>query len=167
MTTILAYAQAVILGDDVNTDQLHPPRFFGATREAVLPGFLAGFPPEYAELFRPGDILIGGRNFGCGSSREAYVRAFRFAGVACVVAHSFSRIFYRNLINAGIPIAHHPTLYRQLDPWEMVALDRENWCLHRQLSGEIFALQPPEAHVQEILTAGGLLRYLGLERDAI
>jgi 3-isopropylmalate/(R)-2-methylmalate dehydratase small subunit/methanogen homoaconitase small subunit len=153
---------ALVLGDHINTDLLHPTRFFGATREQVMPGFLAGFPPEMAERFQPGDIIVSGRNFGCGSSRESYVRAFRFAGVACVIAHTFSRIFFRNIINAGIPIAMHPTLYQELDPWEAVAFNREAWTLTRA-NGAVVALEPPAPHLQQILDAGGLLRYLGLD----
>jgi 3-isopropylmalate dehydratase small subunit len=155
-------SHACVLGDHVNTDLLHPTRFFGATREQVLPGFLAGFPPEVAARFQPGDILVGGRNFGCGSSREAYVRAFSYAGVACVIAHSFSRIFFRNLVNAGIPIAMHPTLYQELAPWADVAFDRAAWTLSG--GGTVYRLEPPATHLQRILDAGGLLRYLGLDQ---
>lgn len=155
--------QALVLGDHVNTDMLHPPRFFGTTREAVLPGFLGGYSPEVATRFQPGDIIVGGVNFGCGSSREAYVRAFRYAGVGCVIAHSFSRIFYRNLINAGIPLATHPTLYQLLEPWEAVQWEAVEWTLTRRNTGECIMLEPPDAHLQRILEAGGLLRYMGLE----
>jgi len=160
-TTVLAHA--AVLGDDINTDLLHPPHFFGVAREAVLPGFLAGLPPEYAQRFQPGDLLIGGRNFGCGSSRESYIRAFHFAGLSCVIAASFARIFYRNCINAGIPLATHPTLYLELSPWEEIVFDRARWSLSRPATGEAIALTPPEAHLQRILAAGGLLRYIGLE----
>ncbi|HOF88386.1 MAG TPA: 3-isopropylmalate dehydratase [Armatimonadota bacterium] len=157
--------RALVLGDHVNTDLLHPPRFFGTAREAVLPGFLGGYPPEVAARFRPGDLIVGGVNFGCGSSREAYVRAFRYAGVGGVIAHSFSRIFYRNLINAGIPLATHPTLYQALTPWETVHWETDGWTLTRCAGGEVIALTPPDAHLRRILAAGGLLRYLGLEAE--
>jgi 3-isopropylmalate dehydratase small subunit len=162
MLTHTRTVRVLTLGDDINTDLLHPPRFFGTTREAVLPGFLAGFPPETAAQFRPGDLLVGGRNFGCGSSREAYVRAFRFAGVGGIIAHSFARIFYRNCINAGIPLAHHPTLYRDLAPWEEVVFDPGGWHIVRQATGDVIPLEPPPAHLQRILDAGGLMGYLGL-----
>ena len=158
----LQQVHAITLGDNVNTDLLHPPRFFGLSREAVLPGFLAGLPAEYAARFQPGDILVGGKNFGCGSSREAYVRAFRYAGVGGVIAASFSRIFYRNLINAGIPLAQHPTLAAELAPWETIAFDARTWMLYRLSTHERIPLIPPEPHLQYILTAGGLLNYLGL-----
>ena len=147
--------RVLVLGDDVNTDLLHPPRFFGTTQEAVLPGFLAGYPPEVAAAFRPGDLLVGGRNFGCGSSREAYVRAFRYAGVGGIIAHSFARIFYRNCINAGIPLAHHPMLYRELTSWEEVAFDSAAWHVTRVSTGDTIPLTPPPAHLQRILAAGG------------
>jgi 3-isopropylmalate dehydratase small subunit len=159
-------AHALILGDDINTDLLHPPRYFGTTREAVLPGFLAGLPPEMATSFQPGDLLVAGRNFGCGSSRESYVRAFRYAGVAAVIAHSCSRIFYRNLINAGIPVALHPTLYQTLTPGESVHFDQAAWTLTRG-NGDDVALTPPESHLRAILQAGGLLAYLGLTSEQV
>jgi 3-isopropylmalate dehydratase small subunit len=164
MTTVNIRAHAITLGDDINTDLLHPPQYFGITREIVLPGFLAGLPPEFARQFQPGDMLVGGRNFGCGSSREAYVHAFRYAQVSCVIAAGFSRIFYRNLINAGIPLATHPTLYLDLQPGEEVIFNRDEWTLDRPETGETIRLAPPEEHLQKILAAGGLLRYLGLEK---
>jgi len=164
MTTTEIRAHAVVLGDDVNTDLLHPPQYFGITPEAVLPGFLAGLPPEYARRFQPGDILVGGRNFGCGSSREAYVRAFRYARVSAVIAVSFARIFYRNLINAGIPLATHPTLYLDLQSGEEVIFNRDEWTLYRPQFGATVSLTPPEEHLRRILMSGGLLRYLGLEK---
>lgn len=154
--------QALVLGDNVNTDLLHPPRYFGVTRDVVLPGFLGGFPATVAEQFQAGDVVVGGRNFGCGSSREAYVRAFMYAGVSGVIAHSFSRIFYRNLINAGIPLAHHPTLYQQLTSWERVIFDSSIWTLTRCATGDVYPLEPPDEHLRRILAAGGLLRFLGL-----
>jgi len=164
MTTTEIRARALVLGDDINTDLLHPPQYFGIAREVVLPGFLAGFPLEFARQFQPGDILVGGRNFGCGSSREAYVHAFRYARVSCVIAAGFARIFYRNLINAGIPLATHPTLSHDLHPGEAVIFNRNDWTLFRPEIGETVRLTPPEEHLQKILAAGGLLRYLGLEK---
>jgi len=164
MTTTGIRAHAIVLGDDINTDLLHPPQYFGISQETVLPGFLAGLPPEYARSFQPGDILVGGRNFGCGSSREAYVRAFKFARVSAVIAISFSRIFYRNMINAGIPLATHPTLNRDLQPGEEVVFNMEEWTLYRPEINAKVRLVPPEEHLQKILAAGGLLRYLGLEK---
>ena len=164
MTTTGTRAHAIVLGDDINTDLLHPPQYFGIKKETVLPGFLAGLPPEYARSFQPGDILVGGHNFGCGSSREAYVHAFRYAQVSGVIAVSFSRIFYRNMINAGIPLATHPTLYRDLQPGEAVVFNTDEWTLYRPESGAKVRLVPPEAHLRKILAAGGLLRYLGLEK---
>jgi 3-isopropylmalate dehydratase small subunit len=154
--------RVTVLGDDVNTDLLHPPRCFAATLEAARDGFLAGFPAEMAAGFRPGDILVAGRNFGCGSSRESYIRAFRAAGVSAVIAHSFSRIFYRNLINAGTPVAHHPTLHLTLTCGDEVAFNRDDWTLTRLLTGDLFRLTPPEPHLLKILSAGGLLAHLGL-----
>ena len=96
----------IVLGHNVNTDLLHPPRYFSLRRDRVREGFLRGLDPDVAESFRPGDIIVAGSNFGCGSSRETTVQSMLYNGVTAVISVSFARIFYRNAINNGLPVYH-------------------------------------------------------------
>ncbi|MGC4070421.1 MAG: hypothetical protein QM784_38300 [Polyangiaceae bacterium] len=94
--------RALPLGDDVSTDILHPPEYFGLDEETVRRGFLAKFDPSASAWVQPGDIIVAGRNFGCGSSREVVVRTLVLNGITAIVATSFARIFFRTCMNLGI-----------------------------------------------------------------
>lgn len=89
-------------GDSVSVDQIHPAEYFSLNRERVEAGLFAGIDPELSEVIRPGDIVVAGKNFGCGSSREVYAQAMAWKGIAAVVAVSVARIFFRNMVNYGI-----------------------------------------------------------------
>lgn len=91
-----------VFGDGVSVDAIHPARFFSLDPAVCRRGLFAGIDPTLPERVRPGDIVVAGRNFGCGSSREVYARAMLLAGVAAVVAVSVARIFWRNMVNHGI-----------------------------------------------------------------
>ncbi|MGZ7049342.1 MAG: LeuD/DmdB family oxidoreductase small subunit, partial [Methanobacterium sp.] len=92
-------------GDDVDTDQILPGRYLVLRDEKDLAACaMEGCDPDFAKNVKPGDIIVGGRNFGCGSSREHAPIAIKGAGIAAVVAESFARIFYRNSINLGLPL---------------------------------------------------------------
>ena len=91
-----------VFGDGVSTDAIHPARFFSLDPARCRAGLFAGIDPELPQQVRPGDMILAGRNFGCGSSREVYARAMLLAGIAAVVAESVARICWRNLANHGI-----------------------------------------------------------------
>ncbi|OPX79160.1 MAG: Isopropylmalate/citramalate isomerase small subunit [Methanosaeta sp. PtaB.Bin087] len=97
--------KAWVYGDDVDTDVIIPGPYLRTkdVRELACHA-MEGLDPDFAKLVRPGDVIVAGKNFGCGSSREQAPLALREAGVACVVAKSFARIFYRNAINVGLPV---------------------------------------------------------------
>lgn len=97
---------AYILGDNISTDQIHPPRYFSLDIDLMKQGFLRGISEEWSETIAPGSIIIAGENFGCGSSRELTAQVFRERGIILVLAVSFARIFYRNLINLGIATSY-------------------------------------------------------------
>lgn len=96
--------QPHLFGHNLNADMIHPPQYFSLDRDRVAQGLMMGVDPGFLDVFRPGDIIIAGRNFACGSSRETTVRALIYNDVAAIVAVSFARIFYRSAVNRGLPI---------------------------------------------------------------
>lgn len=150
-----------VFGDDLNTDVIHPPQFFSLDPEVVKRGLFHGLDPSMQAALSPGDVLIGGRNFGCGSSRETSIRSLRLNRVGCIVAVSFARIFFRNATNNGLACV---TFARSQDKEQVVAgepveVDLEAFVL-RTSSGRSIELTPPGQFVQEIWRAGGLLQLL-------
>ncbi len=149
--------RAWVFGDDVDTDQIIPGRYLRRVSYDELGRYaMTGADPEFPEKVREGDIIVAGRNFGCGSSREQAVMALQQAGVACVVARSFARIFYRNALNRGLP-----TIEARGDPTEVVE-DRERVVVDldelvlRTGSGEVPLREPPEFALRA-WREGGLL----------
>jgi len=147
-------------GDDVNTDVLFPGKY---TYTAMEPAEMAqhaleDLDPQFAKRVQPGDIIVGGKNFGCGSSREQAVQAPKYAGITAVIAESFARIYYRNCINSGLPALVLPGAARALANGDEAEVDLAVGIV-RTSKGEFgFSPFPPE--VQAILDAGGLIEYL-------
>ncbi|MGE5510795.1 MAG: 3-isopropylmalate dehydratase [Bacteroidota bacterium] len=153
--------RAWFLGDDIDTDQIMPTRYLALrTPEDLGPHALSGIDPAWAQRIARGDILIGGNNFGCGSSREHAPIGLKGLGLACVVAKSFSRIFYRNAVNIGLPMLVLKTEIvdrtQGRDGWIDVAGGRLSF------DGGKTALQgiAPAPIVLSILKSGGLMQYV-------
>ena len=158
-------ARAWLFGDDLDTDQILPGRYapFMAGQDRFHLYAFCDARPGFAKEVRPGDILVGGENFGCGSSREYAVAALKTLGVGGVVAKSFARIFFRNCINLGIPVvesADAASIVRDGDP---VTLDLAGGVL-RSPNG-VAPLRPLAPFAQDILTAGGVVGYLRAHGD--
>jgi 3-isopropylmalate dehydratase small subunit len=150
-----------VFGDDLNTDVIHPPDFFSLDPEVVRRGLFHGFDPTLQPALSPGDVLIAGSNFGCGSSRETSIRSLQLNRIGCVVAVSFARIFFRNATNNGLPCV---TFARAEDkprvvPGESIEVDLDSHEL-RTASGLVFELTPTGEFVQKVWRAGGLLGLL-------
>jgi len=108
--------RAWIFPDDVNTDVIYPGRYMSITDAEETPKYLfETVYPDFRSKAKPGDIIVAGKYFGCGSSREQAATAIRYFGIACVVAYSFARIFYRNAINLGLPIAVVPGIREHVE----------------------------------------------------
>lgn len=150
-----------VFGDNLNTDVLHPPHYFSLEPEVVKSGLFKGIDPELQARVLPGDFIVGGHNFGCGSSRETSIRSIKLNGIAAVVAVDFARIFFRNATNNGIPcvsLAHASDLgLFQHGGQALLQLDAD--CIVLE-SGVRVALQPVGAFVRKIWSAGGLLGLL-------
>lgn len=146
-------------GDDVNTDMLFPGKYTYtcSTPEEVRPHLLEDLDPEFAGGVSPGDIVMAGKNFGCGSSREQPVLGLKAAGVAAVVAESFARIFYRAAINQGLVLIEAPDAVNAYEEGDEVALDVEGGKITIAAGAFEFPALPPE--ILAIRNAGGLLAY--------
>lgn len=155
---------ALVLGDDVNTDQLHPSRFYSLDDQKVRSGFLGAVAGREEEGQRDlrGHIVVAGSNFGIGSSRETGARVFLLAGIRAVVAASFARIYYRNVMNLGLPAIVCPALAVER-PVDGAQVSVELSAGRVTIDGRTLAAEPMDPYWSRVLEAGGLTRYLGLE----
>ncbi len=144
-------------GDDVNTDQLFPGKYTYScsTPEEILPHLLEDLDPSFAGEVRSGDVVMAGRNFGCGSSREQPAVGLRAAGVAAVVASSFARIFYRAAINQGLLLVESPETVRAWEEGDEVAVDAAAGTV--RVGTKSYGIPPLPPLLLEIQAAGGLL----------
>jgi len=145
-------------GDNVDTDAIIPARYLNTTDPRELGAHcMEDVCPQFAAKVRPGDILVAGENFGCGSSREHAPVALRGAGIACVIAASFARIFFRNAINTGLPIIECPAAVVVIQEGDEVEVDIAKGLLRHLRSGRKFAIEPFPPEIRRIIEAGGLM----------
>ncbi|MBN1517431.1 3-isopropylmalate dehydratase small subunit [Candidatus Sumerlaeota bacterium] len=153
--------KAWVFGDDVNTDVIFPGKYTYTINDPVemAQHAMEDADPSFAGAVQPGDIVVAGKNFGCGSSREQAATCLKAAGVACVVAGSFSRIYFRNAINLGLPIVACPELVGRIQPGDTVSVDLANGRIG--VNGvATYAFAPLPEEVFQILEAGGLVPYV-------
>jgi len=147
-------------GANIDTDVIIPARYLNLnTPEELAPHCLEGIDPEFTRHVRPGDIIVAETNFGCGSSREHAPLAIRGAGVSCIVAKSFARIFYRNAINLGLPILECPEAVDGSDPGDELAVELESGTIRNLTKETHFKAKPYPEFMLELLAAGGLVEY--------
>ncbi len=146
-------------GDDVNTDVILPGKYLKFTSEEGAAHVMEGIDPSFASKVQPGDLIVGGANFGCGSSRESAPGAIKCAGVSAVVALSFARIFYRNAINLGLPVIVSDAA-RHVQPGQRLRINVEAGRIEIVDSGESFAADAFTGHILDLIRAGGLVPYL-------
>ncbi len=145
------------LGDNVNTDQIIPGRYNVTTDRAQLARYcLCEHRPDFAAGVTAGDVLVAGRNFGCGSSREHAPVALKAAGLTAVVAQSFARIFYRNAINIGLPVLICPEA-AALEDGAPVAVDLERGVITDLAQQREYQAEPLPEFVRRIVAAGGIV----------
>ena len=147
-------------GDNINTDVIFPGKYtYTVTdRAEIARHALEDLDPTFAANAQPGDVIVGGRNFGCGSSREQAATCLVYNGVGAVVAASFSRIFYRNALNNGLLAIACPAAAEAIQPGEMVTVDTERHVI--RCAGGEFVFPPLSASVMGIVQAGGLVAYV-------
>ena len=147
-------------GDHVDTDAIIPARYLNvSTAEALAQHCMEDIDTSFAERVEPGDIIVGGENFGCGSSREHAPLAIKGAGVSCVVAKSFARIFYRNAINIGLPILSCPDAVEGTQAGDRLSVDLVAGTITNFRTDETYETSPFPAFIMDIIRAGGLVPY--------
>jgi len=145
-------------GDHVDTDAIIPARYLHTSDPAKLAAHcMEGLDATFAGAVRAGDLIVAGENFGCGSSREHAPLAIREAGVGCVVAASFARIFYRNAINIGLPIVVCPEAVAAAADGQEWSIDLETGCLRNLTLGTEESFDPIPPFMRTLLAAGGLV----------
>ncbi|MBS7653233.1 MAG: 3-isopropylmalate dehydratase small subunit [Candidatus Bathyarchaeia archaeon] len=148
-------------GDDVNTDLILPGRYLDLTDpEEMARHAMEGILPSFPERVKPGDIIVAGRNFGCGSSREHAPLALKHAGVGAVVAESFARIFYRNSINIGLPALQCRGAASEVVDGDDLEIDLNGGILNNLRTGVRLQFTPLPSFLVDIITEGGLTNYL-------
>ena len=148
-------------GSNIDTDVIIPARYLTTTDPDELGKHaLEDLDPTFVERVSPGDVLVVGSNFGCGSSREHAPVALKAAGVAAVVGDSFSRIFFRNAINTGLPVATCPEAVAATEDGDVVEVDLEDGTVHNLTRNAVFRSEPLPPFVLEIASAGGLVPWV-------
>ena len=151
--------------NDLDTDQII------ASQYLLLPNLdemkshtFESLDPDFAKKVKPGDFVVGGENFGCGSSREQAPGVLKALGVQAVIAKSFARIFYRNAINIGLPIIECPEAAKGIEAGDEVEVDFDNGMIYNRTKGTEFKGQPFPEFMQKLIAAGGLVKYTNSKR---
>ena len=147
--------------DNVDTDVIIPARYLNTPDAKELAAHcMEDIDAAFAKCVKAGDVIVAGRNFGCGSSREHAPLAIKTSGVACVVAATFARIFYRNALNIGLPILECPDAADAVSAGDEVSVDLETGVVTDETKGRSFLAEPFPPFMQELIAAGGLASYL-------
>ena len=148
-------------GDNVDTDVIIPARYLNiADRAELATHCMEDIDKEFVWQVNKGDIMVGGENFGCGSSREHAPMVIKESGIDCVIAKSFARIFYRNAINIGLPILECPEASEGISAGDSVSVDFDSGVITNETTGKTFQAQPFPEFIKEIMAAGGLVNSL-------
>ena len=157
------------LGDDVSTDVIYPGRYMATVLPTETPQF--AFADDQAlngklkaKQVAPGSVIVAGKNFGCGSSREHAPISIKASGASAVIARSFARIFYRNSFNMGLPIFEAPQAVDEIGKGDLLSVDMEKGILRNETRKKEYRIVPVPPFMQELVAAGGLLNYVASRR---
>lgn len=147
-------------GDNIDTDAIIPARYLNMSAEKDLAAHcMEDIDREFVGRVQAGDMMVAGNNFGCGSSREHAPIALKGAGISCVIARSFARIFYRNAINIGLPILECPSAVDGIQAGQRIEVDLEAGTITNLDTGQAFRAEPYPPFLMGIIEAGGLVEY--------
>ena len=153
-------------GNDVDTDVIIPARYLNTSSETELSAHcMEDIDKEFVKKVKPGDIIVAGDNFGCGSSREHAPIAIKASGVSLVIANSFARIFYRNSINIGLPILECPEAVAAIAAGDTVSCDLAKGEIVDETTGKTFQAEPFPAFIQNIIDKGGLIKSIAARQN--
>ena len=148
-------------GDNVDTDVIIPARYLNSSDPAELATHcMEDIDTEFIKKVKKGDIIVARKNFGCGSSREHAPIAIKAAGVSCVIAETFARIFYRNAINIGLPILECPEASEKIENGDKVSIDFDTGVITNETIGETYQALPFPEFIKDIMAKGGLMKSL-------
>lgn len=148
-------------GDDIDTDIIIPGRYLVLNDEKELAKHvMMGLDPDFSQKIKKGDIIVAGKNFGCGSSREHAPIAIKGAGISTVVAESFARIFYRNAINIGLTLVESTNISKNVSQGDEIEVDMKRGVLKNNSTGKEFKVKNLPEFMIDILNEGGLIPYL-------
>jgi len=152
-------------GSNVDTDAIIPARYLNTFDPIELARHcMEDADADFPQKVKPGDIIMADKNFGCGSSREHAPIAIKGAGVACVIASSFARIFYRNAINIGLPILESPEAVEAIQEGDQVEVDLGSGQIKNLRTNEVYSATPFPAFMQSIMAEGGLINYVKAQK---
>ena len=156
-----AHGTAHKYGDHVDTDVIIPARYLNTQSHAELAAHcMEDIDKDFPQKNKPGDIMVAGLNFGCGSSREHAPIAIKAAGVSCVIAKNFARIFYRNAINIGMPILECPAASEGIGDGDEVSVDFDTGVITNVTKNETYQAEPFPPFIREMIAKGGLMASL-------
>lgn len=156
--------RALKFGDAINTDVIFPSKFTSLIKPDEMASVaMFGVDPEFPRKIKDYGIVVAGRNFGCGSSREHAPIAMKYAGTKCILAESFARIFFRNAINIGLPILECRGIYTRIDEGDTVQANLSTGEVINSTRGESTKAKPIPEFLQKILNSGGLIDYVNAE----
>ena len=145
-------------GDNVDTDVIIPARHLNTSDHKELASHcMEDIDTEFVKKIKQGDIMVGGENFGCGSSREHAPIAIKASGIDCVIAKTFARIFYRNAINIGLPILECPEASEKIQDGDEVSIDFDSGVITNETKGETYQALPFPDFIKDIMAKGGLI----------
>ena len=148
-------------GDNVDTDVIIPARYLNVSSGEELAKYcMIDIDKDFVNNVHKGDIIVAEKNFGCGSSREHAPLAIKCAGVSCVIASTFARIFYRNAINIGLPIIECPEAAKGIADGDEVEVDFDSGKIYNKTKGEEYQGQAVPEFMQKIISSGGLINYI-------
>ena len=152
-------------GDNIDTDAIIPARYLTTSDAKELASHcMEDADPDFIKKMKEGDIILGGENFGCGSSREHAPIAIKAAGVSCVIAKSFARIFYRNSFNMGLPIFESGELADTIKEGEEITVDSVSGTITIVHSNKTFAIRPIPPFMEKLIADGGLMKHIAGKR---
>ncbi|HHU60579.1 MAG: 3-isopropylmalate dehydratase small subunit [Bacillota bacterium] len=147
-------------GSNVDTDVIIPARYLNTSDPKELAAHcMEDLDPDFRNKVEDGDIIVAEQNFGSGSSREHAPIAIKESGISCVIASSFARIFYRNSINIGLPIIESPEVVAETDDGDVLEVDFTKGEITNVTKGKTYTIQPFPEFIQELISAGGLIKY--------
>jgi len=148
-------------GDNVDTDVIIPARYLNSSDPAELAKHcMEDIDKDFVSKVSKGDIIVANKNFGCGSSREHAPIAIKAAGVSCVIAETFARIFYRNSINIGLPIIECPAAAKEINAGDDIEVDFNTGIIYDKTTGKSYEGQAFPEFMQKLINAGGLINYI-------